>query len=209
VDRVFWLWQKRHGVTDSQYPGTNSIDNQGPTPGVFPNSWLTMDSPLDPFRKADGTAYTSRDCFNIETQLGYTYGRGSLEDQAAMPMAAVAAAPVQRVHVAGINRGAIRGSFLVSAFAEIDGRMQHVGTEAVLSRWHVEGCANCQTHLEARADIPIPVAVPRPAANLAAANVGAIKVEVRTRDGVLDQEPMLAPAVGSPARKKAFRFELR
>jgi hypothetical protein len=144
VDRVFWLWQKRHGATDSQYPGTNSIDNQGPTPGVFPNSWLTMDSPLDPFRKADGTAYTSRDCFNIETQLGYTYGRGSLEDQAAMPMAAVAAAPVQRVHVAGINRGAIRGSFLVSAFAEIDGRMQHVGTEAVPSRWHVEGCANCR-----------------------------------------------------------------
>jgi tyrosinase len=216
VDRVFWLWQKRHGATDnldiiSQHPGTNSIDNQGPTPGVFPNSWLTMDSPLDPFRKLDATAYTSRDCFNIETQLGYTYGRGSLEDQAAMPMAAASAVPVQRVHVAGINRGAIRGSFLVSAFAEIDGRMQHIGTEAVLSRWHVEGCANCQTHLEVRADIHVPVAAPRAAAGLAAsavANIGSIKVEVRTRDGLLGQQPMLV-AAASPAPKKPFRFELR
>lgn len=214
VDRVFWLWQKRHGATDeleiiSHYPGTNSVDNQGPTPGVFPNSWLTIDSPLDPFRKADGKAYTSRDCFNIETQLGYTYGQGSLEDQAAQPMAAVATAPVQRVHVAGINRGAIRGSFLVSAFAEIDGRIQRLGTEAVLSRWHVEGCANCQTHLEVRADIPIPVAMTRSGPGLAAAAVGPVKVQVRTRDGLLDPQPKLALAAALPVPKSAFRFELR
>ena len=82
----------------------------------------------------------------------------------------------------------------------------------MLSRWHVEGCANCQTHLEVRADIPVPVAVPRSAAGLAASpaapNIGAIKVEVRTRDGLLGQQPMLA-AAASPAPKKAFRFELR
>ena len=65
VDRVFWLWQKRHGATNNleivnQYPATNSVDNQGPTPGVTPNSWLTLDLPLDPFRKDDGAPYTSR-----------------------------------------------------------------------------------------------------------------------------------------------------
>lgn len=43
VDRVFWLWQKKHGFTDnleiiSEYPGTNSVDSQGPTPGTAPNS---------------------------------------------------------------------------------------------------------------------------------------------------------------------------
>jgi tyrosinase len=86
VDRVFWIWQNRHNATEHleiipQYPGTNSVDNQGPTPGTTPNAWLTLDSPLDPFMKqGDGKdrAYTSRDCINIETQLGYTYGPGSL-----------------------------------------------------------------------------------------------------------------------------------
>ena len=89
VDRVFWFWHKRHRATDhieiiSQYPGTNTVDNQGPTPGMPPNSWLTLHSPLDPFRKRDGSAYTSRDWVNIETQLGYTYGPGSLEDVPAL-----------------------------------------------------------------------------------------------------------------------------
>jgi tyrosinase len=73
VDRMFWLWQKNHSCKDGtsctkkpevipEYPGTNSVDSHGPTPGVVPNSWLTMKSPLDPFKKADGTAYTSEDC---------------------------------------------------------------------------------------------------------------------------------------------------
>jgi tyrosinase len=208
VDRVFWLWQKRHGATDHfeiipQYPGTNSVDNQGPTPGIAPNSWLNLDSSLDPFRKADGQPYTSRDCFNIETQLGYKYDNGSLEDQPAMLAAARTPEPVHRVHVAGINRGAIRGSFLVSAFGVIEGKKQHLGTEAVLSRWHVEGCANCQTHLEVRAAIPIPTLA---AGVLQNAHIG---VEVRTRDGLLDQRGMLALAAGAPAAKKAFRFEVR
>jgi tyrosinase len=65
VDRVFWLWQKKHGFTDhlpvmAEYPGTNSVDSQGPTPGVAPNSWLTLDSPLNPFKDEDGVTYTSR-----------------------------------------------------------------------------------------------------------------------------------------------------
>ncbi len=47
VDWVFWLWQQKHGRTNDlsiipEYPGTNSVDNQGPTPGTVPNSWLTL-----------------------------------------------------------------------------------------------------------------------------------------------------------------------
>jgi tyrosinase len=208
VDRVFWLWQKRHGATDQldiieHYPGTNSVDSQGPTPGVTPNSWLTLNSPLDPFRKQDGSPYTARDCINIEKQLDYTYGLGSLDDLAASDVA-LAREPesaAKHVLVSGINRGAIRGSFLISAFATIDGKRVRIGTEAVLSRWHVEGCANCQTHLQASAAIPL-----RGLTTAAAKSTG-ISVEVLTRDGLLEQHAMTAAAASPPARPR-FRFEL-
>lgn len=168
VDRMFWLWQQRHnsfGTLEIMegYPGTNSVDNQGATPGVPPNSWLNIDSPLAPFLRPDGTPVTSRDCVNIETQLGYTYGPGSLDEPAtpsgAAPTvgpAADAGAPKQVISVRGINRTQIPGSFLLSAFVNVDGQRQHVGTESVFSRWHVEGCMNCQTHLEAKAHFAVP-----------------------------------------------------
>jgi tyrosinase len=204
VDRVFWLWQKRHGFTDrleviAEYPGTNSVDNQGPTPGTPPNSWLTLASPLDPFRISENgleRAYTSLDCLNIETQLGYTYGPGSLESPAA-PL--LAQEPGGRtVRVRGINRARIRGSFMISAFANISGKREHLGTEAVLSRWHVEGCANCQTHLEARAFIGLH------GLQEEVVHSTQIEVEVRTRDGLLDHPRALAAVARAP-----FRFEVR
>jgi tyrosinase len=130
VDRVFWLWQKRHGFTDrleiiAGYPGTNSVDNQGPTPGTPPNSWLTLASPLDPFRINENgmeRAYTSLDCLNIETQLGYTYGPGSLESAAAAAPLLAQEPGGRTVRVRGINRARIRGSFMISAFANIAGK---------------------------------------------------------------------------------------
>jgi tyrosinase len=215
VDRVFWLWQKKQGFTDKleiipQYPGTNSVDNQGPTPGTPANSWLTLESRLDPFKLSEGgkeRPYTSLDCINIEKQLGYTYGPGSLDQQAAIAAVAPAAAgPGRTVVVGGINRGAIGGSFLISAFANVGGTRQHLGTEAVLSRWHVEGCANCQAHLEARAAFSAPVAGAAAAAPLTA---GEIEVEVRTRHGLLGDPALAAAAPAAAARQKPFRVELR
>jgi tyrosinase len=215
VDRVFWLWQKKHGCEDKfeiidKYPGTNSVDNQGPTPGVAPNSWLTLETPLDPFKKSEGgkeRTYTSLDCINIEEQLGYTYGPGSLEGQAALAALAAAAAPgrsEKAVRVGGINRAAIRGSFLISAFATIDGKRQHVGTEAVLSRWHVAGCANCQTHLEAKAVISLR------GLQQSVADKAQYDVEVRTRDGLLTQSSdMVAMAARAAAPRRPFHFEVR
>src|SRR5215472_508855 len=35
---------------------------------------------LSPFRKPDGSPYISHDCVNIERQLDYTYGTGSLDN---------------------------------------------------------------------------------------------------------------------------------
>lgn len=157
IDRVFWLWQQKNGFTDyleviPEYPGTNSVDSQGPTPGVVPNSWLTLDSPLAPFLKANGDSYTSRDCINIEKNLGYTYGPGSLEAHL-KTRAVTTVEPGQStkmIHVSGVNRGAVRGSFVISVFANINGKKHLVGNESVLSRWNTKGCANCQTHIETR-----------------------------------------------------------
>lgn len=53
------------------------------------------------------------------------------------------------------------------------------------------------------------MAITRSAPNLVAANSGLVKVEVLTRDGLLDQQPKLALAAALPAPKTAFRFELR
>lgn len=175
------------------------MDNQGPTPGVSANSWLTLESPLDPFRlkNAGGErAYTSLDCINIERQLSYTYGDGSfptLPSSLADP-----AMSTKVIRVAGINRARIRGSFLISAFATIDGNRHLVGTEAVLSRWNVAGCANCQTHIEAKAFLGLHPFEAK------AVDGAVFEIEVRTRDGIL-KGPKGSP--GGP--QKLFQFGLR
>jgi tyrosinase len=159
VDRMFWLWQKKWKNTNQleiipEYPGTNSSDNQGATPGVAPNSWLTLQSPLTPFKhKLSGATYTSMDCINIEKQLGYTYSKGSLDDFELMETKMMATPQNNNriLRVAGINRAPINGSFLVSSFATINGEKYYLGSHSVLSRWAVKGCANCQTHLEVKA----------------------------------------------------------
>lgn len=126
VDRVFWLWQKKHGYTDeleiiSEYPGTNTVDNQGPTPGMAPNSWLDLETPLNPFKKKDGRTYNSLDCINIEKQLGLTYSVGSLEESLSLKSLAKEA-PAKVIKVSRINKAPIRGSFMISAYAIIDGK---------------------------------------------------------------------------------------
>lgn len=213
VDRVFWLWQKKNKCTDhldviAEYPGTNSVDNQGPTPGTAPNSWLTLDSPLNPFKKklADGTerAYTSRDCIDIE-QLGYRYSPGSLEEtiEESQLEALQPGQSTKVVCVSGINRAAIRGSFLVCVYATIDGERRLVGTEPVLSRWKVQYCANCQTHLEVKAFVGmhgIQEEVLRPLKN------EDYDVEIRTRDRVIkagESAPLAAFA------RRPFYFVVR
>ena len=214
VDRVFWLWQKKHGFTDqleiiSEYPGTNSVDSQGPTPGTVPNSWLTLESKLDPFKKTENgkeRPYTSLDCINVETSLGYTYGPGSLETQPMLATASVNGSS-KVVRVTGINRAPIRGSFLVSVFGNIGGEKVHLGTEAVLSRWSVKYCANCQTHLEVKAFVGL-----RAFQDVQLEST-VYEVEIRTRDGMLteprpDTRAEALTAMPRPG-KPLFRVEVR
>jgi tyrosinase len=208
VDRVFWLWQQKHGFTKqlsviAEYPGTNSVDSQGPTPGVLGGAWLTLDSPLAPFRKADGGYYASLDCVDIEGQLGVTYGPGSLQPTAALAAAASARPkPAKMLAVTGVNRGAMRGSFLIAAYARQGGERVTVGVEGVLSRWSVQGCANCQTHLEVKAFFPVHPDV------AAAGGDEQYEIEIVTHDGVIGGSRAVAAAAGAPARRP-FRLAVR
>ncbi|WAC02253.1 tyrosinase family protein [Lacinutrix neustonica] len=206
VDRVFWLWQKQHGSTDtleiiSEYPGTNSVDSQGPTPGMTPNAWLTLETPLAPFKKKDGQDYTSLDCINIETQLGLTYSRGSLDNNGLL-LKEEALRPSKMLRVSGVNKAPIRGSFLISAFATINGEKHHIGTEAVLSRWNSTSCANCQTHLEVKAHFPLHDLAEN------TADKAAYEVVIIGRDGNLNEQNQLKASKAAEP-KKLFHMEVR
>lgn len=194
VDRMFWLWQKKHKATDQleiipEYPGTNTVDNQGPTPGFAPNSWLTLESPLAPFKHGvnnDGAVYTSLDCINIEKQMGYTYGPGSMdESDKTMLKSAKKNYDTKVIKVSGINKAPIRGSFMISAYITVGGKKLHLGTEAVLSRWNSQYCANCQTHLEVKAFFELPLLEGKFLQTLSDAAYKNVEVEIKGRDGLL------------------------
>ena len=223
IDYAFWIWQRRHGATDAltinpNDPGANSNANPPPA-GLDPNTPLTLQTALQPFKKADGSYVTTADCINIETQLGYTYGPGSLDRYAQPPAEALmasakAAAPGHTVRVSAINRAEISGSFLITAFATVNGKRRYVGTKAVLSRWHVEGCMNCLNHLEAKAFFRLPAATAQ--ALTAAAAPAHVEVEVRTRRGLFGGAPQRAARAraaatldAAPATAGPYKVEIR
>ncbi|MFZ0230841.1 MAG: tyrosinase family protein [Mycobacterium sp.] len=212
VDYVFWLWQKRHKKVEimAEYPGTNSVDGQGATPGVAPNSWLDLDSPLYPFRHDDHRLYTSKDCLHTETQLGYTYNAGSLSKTGAAAAVAPEAAPGKIVSVSGINRAPVRGSFLVSVYGNVGKQQVHLGTEAVLSRWNVEYCANCQTHLDVTTYIEVPTSGTAPMAALSEeelADPTTYDYTVTTHDGVWTHDGGWTPSEPPPEAAAALLAE--
>lgn len=199
IDYTFWTWQRRQGATDAltidpSDPGASydvaiGANNQPPA-GADPSEVMSLGTPLLPFMQADGaTPFTSSDCVNIETQLGYTYGPGSLDAYAQKaPVAALEATaeePLKTVHVAGLDRSKITGSFLVAAYAEIDGKQELVGVDAVLSRWNVGGCSNCQAHLKTSADFKITEELS-----------GSVKVLLHTHSGLVGKAPPALKSAG-------------
>ena len=194
IDYVFWTWQRLHGATewfdiDPTDPGAIAgPPNSQAGAGRSENEMLTMDSPLNPFQIGEGSsrrAITSRDVVDISA-LGYSFGDGSLSQLQQGDVPPLAPGPV--VQVSRINRGGISGSFVIAAHAEVDGKMELIGYEAVLSRWHVAGCMNCQLHLEAKATIPIPPHL----SELAQTSPESITVSVHTRQGLHGGAPLAA-----------------
>jgi len=217
IDYTFWCWQKKHKAKnwltiDSSDPGANYVvqvnANNQPPASADVTAPISMSSPLLPFMVDEDTPYTSNLVVNIETQLDYTYGPGSL-DEAADPtpdkalVAAAAPAPARVVHVSGLNRGKIPGSFLIAAYADVKGKRTLIDVEPVLSRWNTEGCANCQNHLETTADFRVPEALAE-----------GVEVLVHTRGGVIGGDVPPEQSVGfvesvASVPEQNFRVEIR
>jgi len=157
VDHVFWLWQRRHGSEKQidiidHYKGTNSSD-AAIVPGVKPGELLGLSTPLYPFMKNSwGDMYTSKDMVNIH-DLGYDYAPCSLES---VPLERDVDALGKFLTVRGVNRSMFEGSFIMKAYAVLaDGGERYIGAHTVLSRYRLERCANCLTHLEVVAHYPL------------------------------------------------------
>jgi tyrosinase len=171
MDKVFWAWQEKHadgipsgvdGVTiDEGYPGTSPVDHQGPTPGLAPESWLSMQTPLHPFKEGD--KFWTSEVIAKRSDLPYKYDNLDIS----LPKCPAGGTPLcppnletkpeRFVRISGIDRSSIAGSFVVSAWAKVPGTVDEVfvGCEPVFSRWNVSGCANCNNHLRVTAHIPL------------------------------------------------------
>ena len=190
---------------DENDPGASYANNQPPD-GANPGDMLTMKTPLAPFLREDGMPYLSADCVDIVGQLDYDDGPGSLDEYAAPTPPAEATLlddePSRQIHISGIDRSKIAVSFVVAAYAEIDGARRLVGAEAILSRWTVSGCANCQTELRASSNF-------RVASDLLSG--GDVKVGLHTRHDALGDAPSAlssAGQVGAAARETASAIDL-
>ncbi|KAI3585701.1 hypothetical protein IWW34DRAFT_607265, partial [Fusarium oxysporum f. sp. albedinis] len=159
IDYTFWYWQLRHDCTaagsltvEAGKDGTFSMGD--PT---FPKGTaLDTNSPLDPFKKPGGGFYASEDVTDIK-KFEYSYGPGSLDvdnDPGRYTPPTGPIASIARVH--NVSRADYADSFVIRTHVELpDGRKVEVGREAVLSRWNVAGCRNCQDHLDENSFIAI------------------------------------------------------
>ena len=184
VDYTFSVWQRLWNRTKrgdltliTGYPGT--ILDEGQPPNLPKGTPLQMTTPLHPFKTPSGGDYTSDDATDL-TELGIAYSLGSLDSiivkpatsgtssfdiinplvpdpmtlAGSNPNAANPFSVTKWVH--NINRTQYEGSFVVRLYARgHDGKEVEVGREAVLSRWNVKGCRNCQSHLEVNLYVPI------------------------------------------------------
>lgn len=160
VDYTFWQWQRRHNCTaagsltvEAGMKGTISLGD--PT---FPEGTpLDLKSPLEPFIRPNGGFFNSNDVTDIENQLGYTYGPGSLDAHDGSGRYSPPEEPIVRIaRVSNISRSDYSGSFVIRTKVELpDGQTVEIGREAVLSRWNVAGCSNCRDHLDEDSFIPL------------------------------------------------------
>lgn len=214
IDYAFWTWQRRQGSThaleiDTQDPGAGYSQSNPPPAGREPGERLDVNTALNPFKAADGTPMTSADVADI-AGLGYSYGPGSLDQFATPELHAMVAGDAvegatRSVHVEGLDRSKVRGSFVISAFAEVGGEMRAIGHEAVLSRWQVDGCANCMSHLDTSADFPLPA----DARASAEGTTDAVHVQVTTRQDLMQSRESGVFAKAAATESPAFTVEIR
>ena len=164
IDYVFWTWQKKYNLTKAgdlqiipRYPGTVLEEGQ---PHMPRGTHLDMNTPLYPFKKPDGSWFTGGDVTDINDQLDYSYGPGSLDpliQQGPVLGQHGQARIVAYVKSHGIDRAHYAGSFVVRTYAKGPGHPEEVeiGRDPILSRWNVQGCANCQSSLNVVSHTPL------------------------------------------------------
>ena len=185
IDYTFALWQRLHNLTKrgdltiiKNYPGT--ILQEGQPPNFPTGTHIDMATPLYPFKNHNGRDYTSDDATDL-SELGIAYGPGSLDPLLGAEPARAGKTPFEVISpqvpdhrklagsnpagpnpfsrikwVHNISRVQYDGSFVIRLFARgHDGEEVEVGREAILSRWNVKGCRNCQSHLEVDLHVPL------------------------------------------------------
>ena len=159
IDYAFWIWQRRQGATKQlhdRHAGPGRVLRQQPAAGGRqPGRHADDGDPADPvparrrqrLRQQRLRRYRGPARLHLRPGLARRVRRAAGQGGGAV----AAAEPTRQVRVSGIDRSKIAGSFIIAAYAEVDGAHRLVGAEAVLSRWTVAGCANCQTQAAARA----------------------------------------------------------
>ncbi|KAK0370477.1 hypothetical protein CLIM01_12170 [Colletotrichum limetticola] len=164
IDYVFWTWQVKHRLTKPSSllvePDITAGTLSAGSPVLPPGSKLEMSSPLAPFLKSgcisDPVFYTLDDITDIN-QLGYIYGEGSLDLLTSGPVLGDSELPLVAVaRVSGISTTDHEGSFVVRTSAKLaDGSEIEIDRDAILSRWVLANCKNCQKNkLETYTYIP-------------------------------------------------------
>ena len=146
---------------------------------------------------------TSRDVVN-PLSLGYKYVYDSHRSNELNNGKADLYAPpkleaVPVIEVSNVNRASIGGSFMINVYDKTTGTL--VGTEAVLSRWHVSGCANCQNHLDVRTHIGLHGWTKKDA------DEGTFEVLLQSRNPV-DAKRLNMGFVADPAKKQNPKFRV-
>lgn len=175
VDYMMWAWQKKHrktkrGSLEIDYSikaGTTMAD--GGNAALPKGAKMTMTSLLKPFQKPNSNQYWTSDDVTDITELGYTYSPGSFEalrltpenaesslDNIEPSLESAISENIVAVHqTAKVKISEYSGSFVIRTYADIDGHKVEIGREAILSRYNVESCGNCQNTLEAISLVPI------------------------------------------------------
>ncbi|OAA36610.1 putative domain, di-copper centre [Metarhizium rileyi] len=199
IDYAFWKWQTLAGKTRpgsltviKGYDGTVVPDGEG-LPFLAPGTTLDNTTPLYPFRKANEAYYTSDDVTDIQGQLGYSYGPGSLDVVEDGPRSGrlrdISAEITSIKRVRNVNRADYPGSFVIRTYIRHPSTKERIeiGHEPVLSRHNIGACRNCQNKLEVKSLVPVYAGM------LEALNVPKLPepwAEIHTNDNLGRHEPV-------------------
>ncbi|KAK0729123.1 hypothetical protein B0T21DRAFT_413224 [Apiosordaria backusii] len=138
IDYTFWKWQVLNHQT-KDLPIDSSLAGVG---------GRSLETDLAPFNAKEINGQDRFDLVDV-SNLGYSYPP--------VPEISFLAPNLDapKLAVTGINRKNISGSFLVTTWARGDDNTPDrlLKVQPVLSRWNVDGCDNCQEHLEVESHI--------------------------------------------------------